>query len=225
LKMGKHRQPKSRALRKRMSAAQKLRFKLSPHSLRTRKKIAKTLKAWFKLHPPAPTFGMLGKHHSPETKEKMRAAHLANPSRGMLGKHHSPETKEKMRAANLGKQSWWKGKKRSVKTRKRMSDAQKKLGNKHPFYVHGRGYLNKSIREKQMGQLDYKLWRETVFARDDRTCQICGACPDSLIADHVKSWRNFPDLRYEVENGRTLCAPCHRKTPNYGKHSFKDTKL
>ena len=32
-----------------------------------------------------------------------------------------------------------------------------------------------------------------------------------LHAHHVREWEYFPALRYDVDNGITLCIPCHRK--------------
>jgi len=63
---------------------------------------------------------------------------------------------------------------------------------------------------------EYKSWRKAVFERDDYTCQICGIRGGTLHADHLKRWKEHPESRYDVENGRTLCVPCHRKTPTYG---------
>lgn len=57
-----------------------------------------------------------------------------------------------------------------------------------------------------------KVWRESVFERDDFTCQECGVRGTYLEADHIKPWAYFPDLRFELSNGRTLCRPCHDKT-------------
>lgn len=62
----------------------------------------------------------------------------------------------------------------------------------------------------------YKDWRNAVFARDGYTCQFCGiknakglGYTVQLEADHLKSWTLHPELRYEVDNGRTLCKDCH----------------
>lgn len=55
-------------------------------------------------------------------------------------------------------------------------------------------------------------WRKKVFERDDYTCQDCGVRGTYLEADHIKPWAYFPELRFELSNGRTLCRPCHDKT-------------
>lgn len=57
-----------------------------------------------------------------------------------------------------------------------------------------------------------KEWRKAVFKRDDWTCQICGIRGSYLEADHIKPFAYFPELRYELDNGRTLCKKCHNKT-------------
>jgi HNH endonuclease len=68
-------------------------------------------------------------------------------------------------------------------------------------------------------------WRIAVFKRDNYTCQDCGARNGNgfkvtLNADHIKPWAYFPELRYEVSNGKTLCLPCHKKTPTFGYKAF-----
>lgn len=63
----------------------------------------------------------------------------------------------------------------------------------------------------------YKEWRKKVFERDNYTCVLCGYKGGRMLqADHIKSWKNFLRLRYVVSNGRTLCKPCHIKTPTWG---------
>lgn len=61
----------------------------------------------------------------------------------------------------------------------------------------------------------YKNWRQSIFERDNYTCQGCFRRGYKLNADHIKSFAEYPDLRFELSNGRTLCIDCHKKTSNY----------
>lgn len=56
----------------------------------------------------------------------------------------------------------------------------------------------------------YRKWRQQVIKRDDYTCQQCGST-QKLQAHHVKSWEDFPELRYDIDNGLTLCSDCHSR--------------
>lgn len=60
------------------------------------------------------------------------------------------------------------------------------------------------------GTPEYKEWRGSVFKRDGYTCRECGVTGGTLNAHHIKKFKDFPDDRYLVENGLTLCVPCHR---------------
>ena len=70
---------------------------------------------------------------------------------------------------------------------------------------------------------EYKLWRTAVFARDNWTCIWCFQKGGRLEADHIKSFALYPELRFAIDNGRTLCILCHRTTDTYGGKS--KTKL
>ncbi len=85
--------------------------------------------------------------------------------------------------------------------------------------------LNLSVRTSY----PYTVWRKSVFERDDYTCQTCGARGVPIHADHIEAFSILlkkhgvssvqsalicADL-WDVSNGRTLCVPCHKKTPNY----------
>ncbi len=54
-------------------------------------------------------------------------------------------------------------------------------------------------------------WRAQVYARDNHTCQKCGdASGGNLNAHHIQPHHANKALRWEVSNGITLCAPCHK---------------
>ncbi len=69
-------------------------------------------------------------------------------------------------------------------------------------------------RKADLTTKEYREWRKAVFERDDYTCQReeCEAHGGELHAHHIKPWAWFPELRYEVGNGVTLCKLCHEKT-------------
>lgn len=53
-------------------------------------------------------------------------------------------------------------------------------------------------------------WRESVYERDEYTCQVCGdARGGNLEAHHLNSYTDYPDERYDLANGITLCVTCH----------------
>lgn len=56
--------------------------------------------------------------------------------------------------------------------------------------------------------------------RDNYTCQMprCGKRGVKLESHHIKTFRDFPDLRNELTNLITLCDICHNKTK--GKESL-----
>ena len=51
-------------------------------------------------------------------------------------------------------------------------------------------------------------WRDSVYKRDDYTCQGCGA-KESLCAHHIVRWKDSKELRFELTNGLTVCRECH----------------
>lgn len=61
----------------------------------------------------------------------------------------------------------------------------------------------------------YREWRKKVFERDNYTCQECGQTECTLEAHHIKEVCNYPELIFDVNNGKTLCHDCHEKTDNY----------
>jgi len=106
----------------------------------------------------------------------------------------------------------------SEETKRKIGEAQKGVprphqrGEKHGMWKGGVTSINQAIRHS----IEQKQWVKDVFERDDYTCQDCGDKGVKLNAHHLKSFSLFPELRLELDNGQTLCVPCHRKTDNWG---------
>lgn len=101
------------------------------------------------------------------------------------------------------------GLKRSDEYRRKISNIQKSKRNH--LWVHGNGRTRTHYSD-----VEYKIWRDAVFSRDDYTCQLCGQHGGYLEADHIKPWALYEELRYVVGNGRTLCRPCHVSLDTHG---------
>jgi hypothetical protein len=178
-----------------------------------------------KTRPP----GFKGHVHSESTKIKISKSRIGiKPwnkgltgiycgSKGhFYGKKHTPETIEIIRAHSIKQMS-------DPVTRKKMSDAKKgyivsaetikKLkevlprGPKHHKWIHDRSKLAKhQIRN----DFAYKNWRRQVWIRDKFVCKIANAdCKGRIEAHHILGWSSHPELRYQVNNGITLCHAHH----------------
>jgi len=80
-----------------------------------------------------------------------------------------------------------------------------------------KAYNWKGGLKRNLTSVEYRKWRKEVFKRDNYTCQRCGARSQQgkriyLEAHHKKSWEKYPDLRFNVKNGKTLCKKCHNLT-------------
>jgi len=116
-----------------------------------------------------------------------------------------------------------KGHKCSAETREKMRIAAKKRGFgkasgiDHPNWKGGLSSENRIIRSSY----DYAKWRNSIFQRDHWTCQQCGQVGSGLHAHHILGFAKYPSLRFELNNGITLCEPCHwqlhkRKVKKHG---------
>lgn len=116
----------------------------------------------------------------------------------MKGKHHTKETKEKISKRLMGRRL-------SEITRKKIGEAERK--EKHWNWKGGITSTNLKIRNS----LESKKWKNNVFARDNWTCQKCERRGIELQAHHILGFSQFPRLKFEINNGITLCRSCHGK--------------
>lgn len=81
------------------------------------------------------------------------------------------------------------------------------FGSKNPDWKGGITPENEKARKGRQGV----AWRKAVFHRDSYTCTHCGAHGGTLNAHHIKPFASHRELRYDVDNGITLCVGCHRE--------------
>src|SRR3990167_6571252 len=95
----------------------------------------------------------------------------------------------------------------------------KKAGNIPPRNIHLVGVNHtmwnggfSSIRQKAFKTKEYRAFRYGCLKRDNFTCQKCGETnKKELNVHHIKAWGPYPESRYDMCNGITLCHQCHRK--------------
>ena len=130
-------------------------------------------------------------------------------TKARLGLKLSEETKNKISKSHIGIRPTLESKIKNSETNKRISIK----GENHKWW---KGGISRHYKEKYYSA-EYKQWRLKVFTRDNYTCQECGFKGNQgyITAHHIKSWAKYPELRFEVNNGITLCEECHKLTDNY----------
>lgn len=130
---------------------------------------------------------------------------------------HSEATKLKMSLAS-------KGKPKSASHREALSVAKIHnptrywLGKKRPDVSGANSWKwrkdRNAVLEKHRvrGSLDWKQWRASVFARDNFTCKECGVRGVYIEPHHIIPIRSNWNKLFDLNNGITLCRPCHKKT-------------
>jgi len=91
-------------------------------------------------------------------------------------------------------------------------------GEKNGNWKGGISAENKKQRIKFSREL-----QKSILERDKYTCQICNQRGGQLQVDHIQPWSKFIELRFDIDNCRTLCMSCHYKL-TFKKEMPKDIK-
>lgn len=122
---------------------------------------------------------------------------------GMLRWGCIPWNKDKKIQTNTGKTHFKKG----IAPWNKGVPYLKIKGKKHWNWKGGVSPKNDKIRKS----IEYKEWRNAVYRRDNWTCQICKEklTNRNIIAHHIKSFSKYIKLRFNIDNGITVCRKCH----------------
>ena len=152
--------------------------------------------------------------HSVEVRKRLSVALTGNTNgKGNKGrispmndKKHSEETKKKMgeTAKRIGIGKWNIGKSPSEEHKRKISESL--AGSNHYRWNPDR----EEVKRNERNDGGYKQWVLKVKKRDNNQCLFKGQnCSGYNIVHHILSWKDYPELRYEIKNGITLCQAHH----------------
>lgn len=167
-----------------------------------------------------------------------------NISKKLTGRKLPAHVIEKLKGripVNKGKKGLWKSNRKGKKFPNHHSISYRKLlsekmrGEKNLAWRGGTSKIGKIVRRCMY----YQIWRTSVFTRDSHTCQECKVTGGYLNADHIRPFavilheNNIKTIEqaieclelWDINNGRTLCLPCHKKTETFGRNTFIRNKI
>ncbi len=156
----------------------------------------------------------LGKYLSEETKRKISEFHKGNKYalgyKNTLGLKFSKETRAKMSAAKKGNK-YTLGNKLSEEHKRKISEGN--LGKHSGENAWNWNPDREAVKNNLRNDGEYKQWVRKVKSRDKGICQLEDEnCEGYMIAAHIKGWALYPEERYNVNNGITLCQHHHPTT-------------
>lgn len=173
-----------------------------------KKQIPWFIKRGIKNYTNSGTFKKGGRMPSLEDRKKTKESLIKKYANGyiapMKGRKHSEETKIKIGLTGTGRPAWNKGLNTGIKPwlgKKRPDIAGKNCYN----WKGGVTTADSLIR----GGIEIKSWRSLVFKRDNYRCLGCGERGCELNADHIYPFSKYIRLRFDINNGQTLCKKCH----------------
>ena len=133
-----------------------------------------------------------------EIRDKNRQASKCNKNN--LGKHWKLSEQSKINISNghIGK--------------KFTEEHKRKIGAKHKGKNHWnwKGGITRE-NQKTKNSIEYGLWREAVFARDNWICQKTKIKGGKLCVHHIQNFAQYPELRFTIDNGITLSKKAHKE--------------
>lgn len=103
-----------------------------------------------------------------------------------------------------------KGKKKILSEQAKESFRIKMSGERNTRWIKDRSLLKDDSKDRG-GQL-HREWSKSVKKRDGWKCKMNSVdCSGRIEAHHVLSWRDYPELRFNINNGITLCHAHHPK--------------
>jgi len=206
------------------------------HSKEYLEKLSELMKG--KNHP------FYGKHHTEETKEKIRIAKTKIMKKEVF-KKVKIKTGKFIKCEFCGKEFYamksligirkycsrfCKGKAQNEKMRGKLNSSLRKMNyggwnkgvkmaplsketiEKRTKTIK-RNKLKNGYRTKEHHRIrtskEYLDWRNEIFKRDDYTCQLCQKRGVNLNAHHIEYFNKRLELRFDINNGITLCEECH----------------
>lgn len=122
------------------------------------------------------------------------------------------ETIEKMRKTHKerGTGKWMLGRKMPEETKEKISDAL--LAEKNPAWSKDRSSIELDAKRYSTVSNSFPVWRNNVKKRDNYRCKINNKdCSGGLEVHHILKWIDYPELRFDLNNGITLCHAHHPK--------------
>lgn len=185
------------------------------------------IKGWHKFSPRGIPRYIRGHYKGPWSERIMPDGIRKKCGKARKGKKMSEEAKHRIALAMTG---------RSISAAGRLRISQSKIGkswgqhteemkqhfseirtgSKSPAWKGGITDLRKIERAKR----PYRMWRTNVFQRDGYKCRMsnCSTISTYIEAHHIKPFTKYPTLRYDVQNGITLCRPHHARTIRRESH-------
>ncbi len=80
-------------------------------------------------------------------------------------------------------------------------------GENHPGW---KGGIGAQKHEHKRMHTKAKEWRESIFEKDGYACVVCEKSKPRIHAHHIFGWAKFPELRYDIDNGMTMCVKHHQ---------------